>query len=50
MTPVALRNVNSVSCVERINHDTHFSWQGQYLVTLEDDFCCSAQCKIAVHV
>ena len=45
MTPVAPRNVNSVSCVKRIDHESHFSWQAQYLVRLEDDFCCSAQCK-----
>ena len=50
MTPVALRIVNSVSWVKRINHGIHFSWQGQYLVALEDDFCCSAQCNITVHV
>ena len=24
--------------------DGHFSWQGQYLVMLEDDFCWSAHC------
>ena len=23
----------------------HFSWQGQYVVTLEDGTCCAAQCK-----
>ena len=45
MTLVAPRIVNSVSCVERIDHESHFSWQAQCLVRLEDDFCCSAQCK-----
>ena len=38
MTPVAPRNVNSVSCVKRIDRENHFSWQAQYLVRLEDDF------------
>ena len=28
MTLVAPRIVNSVSCVTRINHETHFSWPG----------------------
>ena len=42
---VAPRTVNDVSYVTRINHDSHFSWQAQYLVTLEDDTCCSALCK-----
>ena len=47
MTYVALRIVNSgsVSCVKRIQHEIHFSWQAQYLVKLEDDSCCSAHCK-----
>ena len=25
--------------------DGHFSWQAQYLVSLDDDTCCSAHCK-----
>ena len=33
MTRVAPRIVNSVSCVTRINHEIHFSWQAQYLVS-----------------
>ena len=45
MTHVALRIVNSVSCGTRINHETHFSWQAQYLVSLDNDTCCSAHCK-----
>ena len=45
MTYVALRSVNSVSCVKRIQHEIHFAWQAQYLVKLEDDSCCSAHCK-----
>ena len=31
MTLVAPRIVNNVSCVKRINHDIHFSWQAQDL-------------------
>ena len=56
---VAPRIVNDVSYVTDINHennfslqaqylvmsDCHFSWQVQYLVTLEDESCCSAHCK-----
>ena len=37
--------VNSVSCVKRIDHESHFSWQAQYLLKLEADSCCSAHCK-----
>ena len=44
MTLVAPRIVNSVSCVTRINHEIHFSWQAQSLVSLDDDTCCSAHC------
>ena len=36
MLPVAPRIVNSVSCVKRIQHEIHFSWQAQYLVRLGD--------------
>ena len=36
---VALRIVNNVSYVSRINHDTHFAWQAQYLVRCEADAC-----------
>ena len=35
MTRVAPRIVNHVSCVKRINHEIHFSWQAQYLLKLE---------------
>ena len=45
MTLVAPRIVNRVSYVTRINDEGDFSWQAQYLVTLEDDLCCSAHCK-----
>ena len=52
MTLVAPRIVNSVSCVTRINHKIHFSWQAKYLVSLDNDTFCSAHCKleIAFHV
>ena len=43
--PVVPRIVNDVSYVTRTNHACHFSWQVQYLVTLEDETCCSARCK-----
>ena len=45
MTLVPPRIVNSVSCVTRINDEIHFSWQAQYLVSLEADSCCSAYWK-----
>ena len=35
MTHVAPRIVNNVSFVSRINHEIHFSWQAQYLVSLD---------------
>ena len=40
--PVAPRIVNDVSYVTKINHESHFAWQAQYLVRLEGDACCSA--------
>ena len=45
MTPVALRIVNEVSYVMMIKQASHFAWQAQYLVRLDRDTCCSAQCK-----
>ena len=45
MTHVALRIVTNVSCVTRINHKVHFSWQAQYLVRLDNDTCYSAYCN-----
>ena len=45
MTHVAPRIVNNVSFVSRINRAIHFSWQAQYLVSLDYDACCSAHCK-----
>ena len=41
MTHVALRIVNNVSCVTRISHGNHFSWQSQCLMSLDNDTCCS---------
>ena len=43
--PVAPPNVNDVSYVTRINHESHFSWQAQCLVRLKGDSCCFVQCK-----
>ena len=31
--------------VRTTNHGSHFLWQAQYLVTLEDDFCCPEKCN-----
>ena len=42
---VAPRIVNNVSYVTKINHESHFAWQAQYLVRLEGETCCSAHCK-----
>ena len=42
MTPLI---VNDVSYVTGINHGRDFTWQAQYLVRLEGESCCSAQCK-----
>ena len=43
--PVAPRIVNDVPYATKINHESHFAWQAQYLVRLEGDACCSAHCK-----
>ena len=45
MILVAPRIVNSVSCVTRIDYECRFVWQAQYLVSLDNDTCCSAHCK-----
>ena len=42
---LALRIVNDVSYVTRINHEIHFAWQAQHLVRLEVDFACFAHSK-----
>ena len=39
--PVAPRIVH----VSAINHDCHFAWQAQYLVSWEGESCSSAYCK-----
>ena len=39
--PVARRIVHALSYVMRINRDTRFAWQAQYLVRLEGDSCRS---------
>ena len=36
MSPVAPRIVNDVSYVTGINHESHLTWQAQYLVTFGD--------------
>ena len=46
MTLVAPRIVNNVSCVKMINHDFHFSWQGQYLVKFKCHFSWQAQYSV----
>ena len=46
MTPVAPRIVNNVTCVTRINHESHFAWQAQYLVKLRCHFSWQAQYSV----
>ena len=46
MTHVAPCIVNNISFVSRMNHEIHFSWQAQYLVSLDNDTCYSAHCKL----
>ena len=43
--PVPPRIVNNVLYVTRIDDASHFAWQAQHLVMLEDESCCSAHCK-----
>ena len=45
VSTVAPRIVNEVSYVTDITHESHFAWQVQYLVTLEDESCCSSHCR-----
>ena len=45
MTPVAPRIVNEVSYVMRTKYVSLSALQGQYLVRLDRDTCCSAHCK-----
>ena len=46
MTLVTPRIVNSVSCVKRIDHESHFAWQAQYLVKLKCHFSWQAQYSV----
>ena len=39
-----------ISYGRMINHESHFLWQGQYLVTLKDGFCCSAQGHLTLYL
>ena len=43
---VAPRIVNDVSYVTKINHESHFAWQAQYLVRLEGHFSWQAQYSV----
>ena len=43
MTSVAPRIVNNVSYVTRINHESHFAWQAQYLVKFKCHFSWQVQ-------
>ena len=43
MTRIALRIVNNVSCVKRMDHESHFAWQVQYLVKFKFHFSWQAQ-------
>ena len=44
--PVAPRIVNDVPYVTKINHESHFAWQAQYLVRLEGHFSWQAQYSV----
>ena len=46
MTLVAARIVNSVSCVSRIDHESHFARQAQYLVKFKCHFSWQAQYSV----
>lgn len=49
MSQVAPHIVNDILYVRGFNHENDFSWQAQYLVKLEDDFCCS-EAKITIYI
>ena len=36
---------HDISYVTPINHEIHFAWQAQYLVSLKGDCTCFAHCK-----
>ena len=44
--PVAPRIVNDVPYVTKIDHESHFAWQAQYLVRLEGQFSWQAQYSV----
>ena len=46
MTLVTPRIVNNVSCVKRIDHESHFAWQAQYLVKFKCYFSWQAQYSV----
>ena len=46
MTLVTPRIVDNVSCVKRIDHESHFAWQAQYLVKLKCHFSWQAQYSV----
>ena len=46
MTLVVPRIVNNVSFVRRINHESDFAWQAQYLVKLKCHFSWQAQYSV----
>ena len=43
MTRVVPRIVHNASYVTRINHESHFAWQAQYLVTFKCHFSWQVQ-------
>ena len=43
MTLVTPRIVNSVLCVKRFDHESHFVWQAQYLVKFKCYFSWQVQ-------
>ena len=43
MTRVTPRIVNNVSCVKRIDHESHFAWQAKYLVKFKCYFSWQVQ-------
>ena len=45
MSAVASRIVNDVSCVSKINHESHFSWQAQqHFVMWQALYLVMSQC------
>ena len=50
MTPVVPCIVHNVTYVMKINHESDFSCQAQYLVIIKGDSCCSVQYEWTFHV